>query len=360
MKKIAILSALLMGGIASFAQTSVSNYTPGISAEGVVYYLPKTVINVNVTVEKTTYTPGELCQYAERYLRISNISDKEDVQYAIKEVTITPSAIANTEKPYHIRFATNSVAPFVQLDESGILLAINTEQAIPATDEQAPATDAKVLTPRSFMTEEMLITGSKAKMAELVAKEIYSIRESKSLLLRGQNDNMPKDGEALRIILDGINEQEQALMQLFVGTTVSELTTLTFQVIPESNIEHLLLGRFSRKLGVLHKDDLGGAPLYIDIKGKQVAVATPDTMVTASKKNKLTSKSKAKLDGLVYNLPGKATVKVYNNTTTLAETTMPLAQFGTSETLATALFTKKNDIKITLDPHTGALLKIEE
>jgi hypothetical protein len=241
MKKIAILSALLMGGIASFAQTSVSNYTPGISAEGVVYYLPKTVINVNVTVEKTTYTPGELCQYAERYLRISNISDKEDVQYAIKEVTITPSAIANTEKPYHIRFATNSVAPLVQLDESGILLAINTEQAIPATDEQDPATDAKVLNPRSYMTEEMLITGSKAKMAELVAKEIYNIRESKSLMLRGQNDNMPTDGEALRIILDAINEQEQALMQLFTGTTVTELTTQTFQVIPESDTNRLRL-----------------------------------------------------------------------------------------------------------------------
>lgn len=358
MKKIAIVSALLLGGMASYAQTTVSNYTPGVTAEGVVYYLPKTVINVNVTVEKTIYTPGELCQYADRYLRISNISDKEDVQCAIKEVTVTPSAIANTEKPYHIKFATNSVAPLVQLDEAGILMAINTTHPESDAAEKASTTDAKELNPRSYMTEEMLMTGSKAKMAELVAKEIYNIRESKSLLLRGQNDNMPKDGEALRIILDGINEQEQALMQLFVGTTVTEVTTQTFQVIPESDIEHLLLGRFSRKLGVLHKDDLGGAPLYIDIKGKQVAAA--DTVATTGKKKQLMPKTKTKLDGLVYNLPGKATVKVYNNTTTLAEATMPLAQFGTEETLATALFTKKKDIKITLEPHTGALLKVEE
>ena len=358
MKKIAIVSALLLGGMASYAQTTVSNYTPGVTAEGVVYYLPKTVINVNVTVEKTTYTPGELCQYADRYLRISYISVKEDVQCAIKEVTVTPSAIANTEKPYHIKFTTNSVAPLVQLDEAGILMAINTTHIESDAAEKASTTDAKELNPRSYMTEEMLMTGSKAKMAELVAKEIYNIRESKSLLLRGQNDNMPKDGEALRIILDGINEQEQALMQLFVGTTVTEVTTQTFQVIPESDIEHLLLGRFSRKLGVLHKDDLGGAPLYIDIKGKQVAAA--DTVATTGKKKQLMPKTKTKLDGLVYNLPGKATVKVYNNTTTLAEATMPLAQFGTEETLATALFTKKKDIKITLEPHTGALLKVEE
>lgn len=338
MKKIAILSALLMGGIASFAQTSVSNYTPGISAEGVVYYLPKTVINVNVTVEKTTYTPGELCQYAERYLRISNISDKEDVQYAIKEVTITPSAIANTEKPYHIRFATNSVAPLVQLDESGILLAINTEQAIPATDEQAPATDAKVLNPRSYMTEEMLITGSKAKMAELVAKEIYDIRESRNLLLRGQNDNMPKDGEALKIILKGMEEQEQALMQLFIGTTITETTTHTYQVIPDNETERALLGRFSRKLGLLHKDDLAGAPIYIDITNKNTVPAPAPEAEANDKKTKLKGKKNStKQDGLVYNLPGKADIKVYSNNTIFAEECLSLSQFGNTETLSSSL-----------------------
>lgn len=38
----------------------------------------------------------------------------------------------------------------------------------------------KRIDPRSFMTEEILIAGSTAKMAELVAKEIYNIRESKN------------------------------------------------------------------------------------------------------------------------------------------------------------------------------------
>ena len=70
-----------------------------------------------------------------------------------------------------------------------------------------------------YMTEEMLMTSSKAKLAELVAKEIYNIRESKNLIIRGQNEHMPKDAESLRIILAGLEEQEVALSQLFVGTT---------------------------------------------------------------------------------------------------------------------------------------------
>ena len=35
------------------------------------------------------------------------------------------------------------------------------------------------------------MSNSSAKMAELVAKEIYSIRESKNALLRGEADNIP-------------------------------------------------------------------------------------------------------------------------------------------------------------------------
>ena len=38
--------------------------------EGVVYYLPKTEIELQVIATKVVYTPGEFCQYADRYLRL--------------------------------------------------------------------------------------------------------------------------------------------------------------------------------------------------------------------------------------------------------------------------------------------------
>ena len=44
------------------------------------------------------------------------------------------------------------------------------------------------------------MASSTAKMAELVAKEIYNIRESKNALLRGQADNTPSDGAQLKIM----------------------------------------------------------------------------------------------------------------------------------------------------------------
>ena len=65
-------------------------------------------------------------------------------------------------------------------------------------------------------------------------------------------------------------------------------------------------------------------------------------------------------DGLVYNLPGQAEVKIYSNTQVLASESLPLAQFGRTETLSSTLLTKKKDVKVTLDPATGALLHVEE
>lgn len=363
MKKTTILATLFAVSIATTAQTSVSTYTPGTTTEGAAYYLPKTAINVNITIEKSSYTPGELCQYADRYLRISGTSDKEDVQYRIKEATIETTGIPDESKLYHIKFAAHTVAPLIDLDDSGILLAINTKNPYAHTPETGnKTTTTQPLNPQAYMTEEMLMTGSKAKMAELVAKEIYNIRESRNLLLRGQSENMPKDGEGLQIILNNIKEQEEALMQLFTGTTVIEETTHTFQILPDSEAERLIFGRFSRKLGLLHQDDLGGAPLYIDIKSRNTVPAAPTEQEEDGKKKHIKTKSakSTKQDGLVYNIPGKANIKVYTNTVTLADEVISLTQFGNKETLSSSLFSKRKDIKVILDPANGAIKKIEE
>ena len=341
------------------AQTVITSYTPGISTEGAVYHLPKTAINISITTEKTTYTPGELCQYSERFLRTSNVSDKEETYYTIKETTVDTEGLPDEKKLYHIRFSSHSIAPLVELTESGILQSINTTLPQETETNCLSITKEKSSkpTPHAYMTEEMLMTGSKAKLAELVAKEIYSIRESRSLILRGQSESSPKDGEALQIILKGLQEEEEALMQLFIGSETTEVTTQTYQVIPEDNAEKVILGRFSRKLGLLHGDDLAGTPIYIDIKKKS---ETPSPVPAEEEQQQSKKKKNNKQDGLVYNLPGKASVRIYTNTLTLFEGNLPFGQFGTTETLSACLFRKNKDIKVTLSPTTGALLKVEE
>ena len=67
--------------LTSQSQTVSSVYQPGVTTEGAVYYLPMTAIAVTVLVEKTTYTPGDFCQYAERFLRMKDVSPTPSVSY---------------------------------------------------------------------------------------------------------------------------------------------------------------------------------------------------------------------------------------------------------------------------------------
>ena len=70
----------------------------------------------------------------------------------------------------------------MELTEDGIVKSINVPYSKSNETKKMllPVTPATVkANPRDFLTEEILMASSTAKMAELVAKEIYNIRESK-------------------------------------------------------------------------------------------------------------------------------------------------------------------------------------
>ena len=131
---------------------------------------------------------------------------------------------------------------------------------------QPATTQKKKINPRDFLTEEILMAGSTAKMAELVAKEIYNIRESKNALVRGQADNMPKDGEQLKIMLANLEEQEAAMTEMFSGTLNKDEKIFNIRLTPDKEMDNEVAFRFSKKLGIVANNDLAGAPVYITLK----------------------------------------------------------------------------------------------
>ena len=293
---------LLIGLLAAWnvQAQDVAHYTPGTLDEGVVYYLPKTQIEIKVTATKVTYTPGELCQYANRYLRLQGVSAQPEEHWEIKAIHVNTIGVPDAEKAYSIKVKDKMVTSQVELTEDGIIKAINTkapeeEKARP----EKPAEKVKRVDPRNFMTEEMLMAGSTNKMAELIAKEIYSIRESKNSLTRGQADYMPQDGAALKIMLSNLEEQEKALTEMFSGYTEQTEKTFTFYVEPEKDITNQVVCRFSKKLGVVKEDNLAGEPVYLSV-----------TNANSLPQADLEAKAKKKLEGVIYNIPGKGKIVV--------------------------------------------------
>ena len=80
------------------AQTQLTEYKPGVTTEGAVYFLPKTAVRFTFLVEKTTYTPGDFAAYAQRYMRLKDVSQEPSTQYRILQIKQTPVAVADTTK----------------------------------------------------------------------------------------------------------------------------------------------------------------------------------------------------------------------------------------------------------------------
>ena len=260
-RRVKALPLCLFTSLPLFAQTASSLYQPGVTSEGAIYCLPMTAVKVTIQVEKTTYTPGDFCKYSERYLRIKDVSPNPSVSYRITTIRQEPIAVADTTKCYAVKFDAKTSATNVRLSDDGILLAINAEpKAQHVSPQFVPAPRPSSVNPRQFMSEEILAAGSTAKMAELTAQDIYEIRDSRNLLIRGQADNMPKDGEQLRLMLNQLDLQDRTLTSLFTGTTVKDTTEHTMTITPVKPVFQTVLFRFSQKLGLVDKDNLAGVP----------------------------------------------------------------------------------------------------
>mgnify|MGYP002566377079 CR=1 FL=1 len=270
--------------------------------------------------------------------------------WEINSIKVNSIGIPDPDNAYAVKLKDKSAASQVELTPEGIIKAINTTSPI----EKAPVTKVadtakKRIDPRSFMTEEILIAGSTAKMAELVAKEIYNIRESKNSLTRGQADYMPKDGAALKLMLDNLDEQEQAMMQMFAGTTDRTEKSFTIRIKPEAGMKEKVAFRFSKKLGMLDADNLSGEPYYISIINQE-------TLPPVDPKGK----EKKKMDGVIYNIPGKAQVTVFTPNKRYFDGELPVTQFGTTECLVDNLFNKKVNTRVIFNPNTGGIVKIDK
>ncbi|MDR0977256.1 MAG: DUF4831 family protein [Prevotellaceae bacterium] len=355
-KKHLITLLILTVALPASAQTEVLTGIMRGKDYGVTYMLPKTELQFTATVTHHTYTRGEYADYAKRYLHLDDGSFKATDSWTLDSIKVEVAGVPDKERTYFVKLKDRTVAPLMQLTADGIVQSINVPtaqqrrpQAVLPPPAEPAATPAPV-DPNRYMTEEMLLATSNARRAELVAKEIFNIRESRNNLLRGEAETMPQDGEQLKLMLDNLNRQEAALTELFVGRSHSQTTTRTWRVEPKV-VKQKVLFRFSEKVGVLESDvpESGNPESYpvlltlIDLKD----IVLPE------------SDGKKQTEGVAYNVPGRGRLVLTCNGSELLRTEVPVTQFGVVEYLAPVLFNKNSTIQVTFNPVTGGLLKVD-
>ena len=137
---------------------------------------------------------------------------------------------------------------------------------------------------------------------------------------------------------------------MFTGILTKETSHYEVSITPYDNLEKEVLFRFSNLMGIVDADDLGGVPVYMNLKATERApVLDPKE---AEKKEK-------SLKGIIYNVPGKASIEISMNKKTLYKGDAQITQFGSREGLAPVMFEdKKAPVKVYFYPETGAIKQI--
>ena len=357
-KQIGLISLLLFFGVNQVsAQTKVIKVNATKTNDyGVQYVLPKTLLQIQIDYSEIRQKAGAYAKYASRYLGMndSEIVLEDQTLYVLDNVSVSETGVPNKDQSYLVLFKSKTTAPFVYLTEDGRICTINAayrqpEELSTKSPSVAAVSGLPPLNPQSIYTEEYLRAGSISKMAEVAAKNIYKIRESRQDILTGETENVPKDGEAMKIILSNLDAQEKRWTELFVGTREVIHHSRQLVIEPTAELNKEILFRFSKYLGIVDADDLSGAPIFWDLKDlKIVNILEPDP------------KKKAKEpQSIVYNVPGKAEIQIYTAANRLYSSTVNVTQFGTTEILATELFEdKKTPVQVYFYPETGAIRQI--
>ena len=338
------LLSTMVAAMMATTMTTAENKDGGIN-----YFLPKTVVQVALKIEKTTFTPGNLAAYSDLYFK-TKAAMEPSVSYRIVGIDFYTTAVADSAKQFSGIIDKKHSILSLDCDRNGVLLAINAKAPQP---KQPPvfrtAPQQKPLNPQDFMSQDILNSGNLPTMARLVAQEIYDIRDSRSQLSRGEADFMPKDGAQLKLMLDQLNTQERALSQVFTGTTVRDTTQQVVAVVPTKGVAKQLAFRFSRHFGLTANDDLAGEPYYAVVEDENVIAEMPATKDDKKQKDDMV---------LGVNMPGKIKLQIVHDGKALAQFGTQAAQFGRVETISGALFGKKMTSHIVLDAVTGNIISL--
>ncbi len=322
---------------------------------GIVYSLPKTSFEITFLIKKTTHVRGDFYQYAQRYLGIENPITENKTVFSIQNLSVANKGIADKENSFMVEFRSNTVQPYLMLREDGVIASVNAEpQFARDAKMEHPQTTQTVPNPRRYLSQETLMAGSTAKQAELVARQIFDLRQSRQDILTGEAENMPPDGNAYKVVMDEISKQEKALTELFAGGEQTEYFEHTITVIPDSeNINRRVVARFSEKLGLVDANNLAGEPIYLSLTNK-----TPKTEEQLSERDLQRMENKL-TEGLVYNIPGKANLSIEFKNQTVKNMETDVVQFGTKDVLVKKMFDNmKQPIQVIFYPELGAIKQI--
>lgn len=357
---LALTLTLALSACSGYRVYSVQSRPSQKLSGGMVYALPRTLVRVAVTFERTDLSSAPYAPYADM-LGLPT----PDSLYHIASIEVGTTLTAD---PQHYYYVVPGRTP-LSIDSRSLLLAIGepspeaasqqpeTESfAVPSTPSPQPEynlydrTDTFYL--RSDRPGSPSLVASKKDVrslqmrAEAAAEQLQELQEKKQELLFGEYEGN-YSGDAIRFIYSQLNAQEEQLTSLFSGTTRRE--TVVFLIDPQDektliDSQSVLLFRFSPEEGLVEE---GGEEVWCEVR-------CTNTMRNAARFVKhrtktVTHDNRLNRSTFKYRIPETATVRIHSASFNFARE-VKVSQFGTIANLPAGR------CKAHFDPRTGALI----
>jgi len=354
----------LLSSTGLFAQINVSHVDNNLAPserEGIYYALPRTVIRIDVSIDRIENFKGPYSEYALKYLGMKNVVEANSVEYKIMDIDVKTSAQPDPDQYFFVelgdKISKNGKDALFSLTESGLILGTipdksdtlvkefrqtkqDNPQAVTEKDvfpeifkysadasfvEKVDTIIRKVnidtMTLQRQYVKRTMVEKSPEQKAKEAADYITKIKDNRFNLISGfQEVNYNK--ETLEYMDAQLTTLEKEYLKLFTGISVHRTMVFTYVYTPNQNQinAEVPIFKFQKTKGVIDLDEPGG---------KVVTIRVQRSGTTSSVLNYLKKVDENKKGhGFYYRIPELARVNVKVDDNLQEETQCLVSQLG--------------------------------
>ncbi|PLX13906.1 MAG: hypothetical protein C0598_02555 [Marinilabiliales bacterium] len=362
--KIFSLITLVLIASSVFAQFRINKISANVNTapNGIVYGLPRTVLKIDLNIQKTTQIPGPLSAYAKEYLGVEDFIAKTASTYDVINADISSFAEVDPLQMYYLQFPEqrgkdDPENSFV-LSNIGTIISYNADgeyniQPTQTTNvnqtyqiyndgnafeynagynrKKVIDTIIKKINIDTITIDRFTFRTSWAGLSEKdkaneAALKIQNIREQRFNLLTGfQEVNY---GGSIVYMDNELKKMENDYLRLFLGKEVSSIETYTFFIIVNKDEDSRI---------IMETPNGDQIKLIFNRHGNTELI--PDKPVQ-------------KENHLYYRIPENTGIELTYKGKVYKKVTLPISQFGK------LFMASLNNTALYFDPNTGNLLKM--
>jgi len=364
----------------------IDNNAAPQTRDGVFYSLPRTVVKIDVKIDRIENYKGPYADFALRFLGLKNVILENSIDYKISKIIISTYSEPDPDQYYFVelgdKISKGEKAGILSLTDAGVILGTipeivdTTSNLVYLSNVQEPSADAEkdafgelfkysadvsvfekvdtiirkinidTMTVERQYYKRTMVEKSPEQKAKEAADYISKIKENRFTLISGiQEVNYNK--ETLEYMADELNRMEKDYLKLFTGISVHKSLTFSYKYIPVPNQinTEIPVFKFLRSGGVINLDDPGGKVVTIRIQ----RVGNTNTVANYLKKAEKDSKPQ----GFSYRIPELARVSVKVDENTQEDTQCLISQLGVVTSLPV------NKWKVLFHRETGGIKGLE-